>query len=1846
MGPILRSRRRYAAPVHRALGAGAIDLASDPSEVMDEVGLFSVPKKSRRQRLVVGARPANFWFGDPADVHLATGAAPAAIELPDGASLWAASADIADAFYNMELPHARRPYFALPPIDALAGGAHLEHVDTFASLSLDRDTTEQMKNDMVATLRESGLPVHEEESAALHAQLLGWVIDGERGSVSPTPRRVRRLILAARAPLDMPTVSAQQARRPLLSIFSAVYRFIAKAGEAPRQWWPSARRELARATGVAPLALADLRAEWPGRVMPADASEWGRGVRERELDASIVQKLGRFQERWRFRGLNAKAPREQLALPLEPSESLIDAESPSRPNDLGSSQGPAEPFDIVKIRQRYPAASAAAGGPHFGEADTTVDDLLAQWMDQQYAEGWNPERGAHVLAALKFMMPQFARGRLIDVGQTRAAIYVLVTFAGYLRPPEALRALGLHLIPPTPGGACESCSLVLHPRELAMPSKTQVCDEAIPFDAPFYGFLPAALRWLKASTHTSAPLFPFTLVQVSAFFKQAAVDAGLEVLTPQLRQLRHSGPSVELALKLRALASAKLRGRWRSDASVARYLEPGRVNEQMQRLAPRKLLGPRRRHFLAHPVIVEAFPGEGILAAALRREGALVIEWDIAWEPDWDLAVPGVARVLRGRLDAGLIWDMHFGAPRQTWTRISGAGPLRSPGEAGPWPSRLRSDTEIWGLAAVAHPVDRVQIDMANKLVVVGKVARASSRFGVVEKMATSPEAEPPVASPGDDRIEQLGFEIDDDSGKAHYVIVFPFEDNGDSPPVNPLDTWKGIFVGAASSSPPGITPFVMWHNVPGASWTADEWRAFLQSVDEQAAAPEVVTEVVTFLMAVSPAIPSSCALEGITESELIAADGAPTGIASRGLLRRALRTAECVAQAKRQTAAGANAAPQAAAGAAGGAAGPPPGGSALALASQWQPPAAPTVDVRDLLTKAKLEKLPFHMQPEQAVFESLNKDTMAARAQERKPFAYVDLTSKEVLPLWLPIESIGGKLALAGENELLNAESSTATLSQLQNMICHHDLIMQLAESERAAGSPPLLAVIYDEMARKAWSSRAARKDPEFVLDDLVQVQDKPVLTAARGRLASVLRTAGIQDSDSARPRADAATEREPILAKQQAAIDALTKRANDASKQTAQQQEAFRQGAFRNSGGPESAGQPGPKRPAGGAMQTPRQIKKQKFFERVQNYKREQQQALPLDELVGAIPIWNREVLSHLKDLPCSQDVGPDVDKDVALGAMPPPVRLTPFHVDNFLLMRRAPVREQRPSGWETRIADHGTECGLNGHTLLSDTLSHDTVDVLVEIELQLMRAVRSVTPVAVGRLAVAAAPAVSPPRDAIGTGPPGAQAEALTKIRDSLVEAFVEGDPLHRIPGLLKRLKGLPLMPEELLQKGLGVLLNDSDFKRRLDVSSLTIVNVLLEGWRSQARSCRSGSLRGRVHQPFAGLAGSRFQQAVLDLESWFVQLDGLGAAEVPVADRQKYRKTAILLSLLRVVSRQHLDGVDPEDIARSGRDPFERGLLRRAAMEASAKGRQKRARIERATPVPTSCLPDSTVSSRSSVCPPFSATCASADAVVSRLSEQHVNAVEKEVQAFGGQIGLAALGSSQPRAIITQLGAASVRSQGVTTDVLRARGQIMRAETNRRSLTSGASALRAWHVFAVSVLKYDSEDTLPPKCEDHVLLFLAIFQNAGTARNYLHFLHWACVEQGVDVSWHGPRAVQQVKGLAKMQIRLNGEQRPKPKLRRSLVEQLCALSASLGDESFAVSMLLAWEFLLRVQSECVCLQVGSAGSVLTLPAGRHSSVLFDEANVLHMRLRRWAAWLGVSTYPRLPKAAYPR
>ncbi len=72
-----------------------------------------------------------------------------------------------------------------------------------------------------------------------------------------------------------------------------------------------------------------------------------------------------------------------------------------------------------------------------------------------------------------------------------------------------------------------------------------------------------------------------------------------------------------------------------------------------------------------------------------------------------------------------------------------------------------------------------------------------------------------------------------------------------------------------------------------------------------------------------------------------------------------------------------------------------PGGTSALNIASALAPPKV--CDTQDAYRTAGLEKLPFVHQLE----------TLEAALHSRKPFTFVDLTAKEVLPLWVFPEAV-----------------------------------------------------------------------------------------------------------------------------------------------------------------------------------------------------------------------------------------------------------------------------------------------------------------------------------------------------------------------------------------------------------------------------------------------------------------------------------------------------------------------------------------------------------------------------------------------------------------------------------------------------------------------------------------------------------------------------------------------------------------------------------------------------------------------------------------------------------------------
>ena len=86
-------------------------------------------------------------------------------------------------------------------------------------------------------------------------------------------------------------------------------------------------------------------------------------------------------------------------------------------------------------------------------------------------------------------------------------------------------------------------------------------------------------------------------------------------------------------------------------------------------------------------------------------------------------------------------------------------------------------------------------------------------------------------------------------------------------------------------------------------------------------------------------------------------------------------------------------------------------------------------VDIARELTTNHLDKLPFHMTCDKTVFTIMGTENKAAQTASRTAFSYIDITSKEVLPMWLPHESIGGRSAFGSE---WNSDASSASLAQL----------------------------------------------------------------------------------------------------------------------------------------------------------------------------------------------------------------------------------------------------------------------------------------------------------------------------------------------------------------------------------------------------------------------------------------------------------------------------------------------------------------------------------------------------------------------------------------------------------------------------------------------------------------------------------------------------------------------------------------------------------------------------------------------------------------------------------------------
>ena len=122
--------------------------------------------------------------------------------------------------------------------------------------------------------------------------------------------------------------------------------------------------------------------------------------------------------------------------------------------------------------------------------------------------------------------------------------------------------------------------------------------------------------------------------------------------------------------------------------------------------------------------------------------------------------------------------------------------------------------------------------------------------------------------------------------------------------------------------------------------------------------------------------------------------------------------------------------------------------------------------------------------------------------------------------------------------------------------------------------------------------------------------------------------------------------------------------------------------------------------------------------------------------------------------------------------------------------------------------------------------------------------------------------------------------------------------------------------------------------------------------------------------------------------------------------------------------------------------------------------------------------------------------------------------------------------------------------------------------LKLHARKGSLKSVASGLRLWHTFASTVLGYTEDRSLPPEVEGDVCLFIAIFQNPGTATNYVGYIKWACQYLALSLDWHGSDLKITLQGLKKQyQSARAGVLQHKRLMSEDLLQRLLILSEGI-------------------------------------------------------------------------------
>ena len=439
-----------------------------------------------------------------------------------------------------------------------------------------------------------------------------------------------------------------------------------------------------------------------------------------------------------------------------------------------------------------------------------------------------------------------------------------------------------------------------------------------------------------------------------------------------------------------------------------------------------------------------------------------------------------------------------------------------------------------------------------------------------------------------------------------------------------------------------------------------------------------------------------------------------------------------------------------------------------------------------------------------------------------------------------------------------------------------------------------------------------------------------------------------------------------------------------------------------------------------------------------------------------------------------------------------------------------------------------------------------------------------------------------------------------EKILRIKLELMNAVLQKRP-ERMQPLMRRLEALELSRNTIIETGIGMLLNDAGIwpEKVKDKAKF-----LVEKCKEKVKDLSEPAELARIpdgQKPFRGMKASVFLSKAESLTESMMRSDH---HDMPV----------VTLLMWGLETMEELAGVHENMLESLHFHPKVKRIMVRMGEIAS-----ERRQMRLAKKVKVAEAAAAVAAARLENDGDAQAVASSLD--MSKHKEQWTNLQQKKEQA-----GLAKFEEKKaPRKRLAEVLELAKYDPDKMEEIITESSEYMLCKS-RKTAASTASGLRAWHSFAVSYLGYPEQHSLPPVKGADVMKFCFVFNNKGTASNYVGYIKWACNNKGLDMSWYDGQLRQFLQGIENVQDDYSmGPDGAKFLMSQDKVNSSVAYFQDTQDWQMVLATLNGWEFLLRMQSEGLKLWIGKESHVQCMPPDMDATTWIDDEFNLCLRLK---------------------